>query len=200
MSYDKDYDVVHEALSQHVQLDKAEDQEALRSLAQRFSIRTLKKDDSLWELSTRTGQLHFILSGVFAEYLVDGRVPHILRFYPKNRFAYSEDLILYSTNPATYATCLVEARVASISASALAEYLVNEELGGKLLPSLIVLSMTEYRNTTYEMLQTGGIHRIHAAIEQFPDILYLIPRKQLADYLGISRASLFRSLKQIEND
>ena len=200
MSYDKDYDVVHEALSQHVQLDKAEDQEALRSLAQRFSIRTFKEDDSLWELSTRTGQLHFILSGVFAESLVDGRVPHILRFYPKNRFAYSEDLILYSTNPATYATCLVEARVASISASALAEYLVNEELGGKLLPSLIVLSMTEYRNTTYEMLQTGGIHRIHAAIEQFPDILYLIPRKQLADYLGISRASLFRSLKQIEND
>lgn len=200
MSYDKDYDVVHEALSQHVQLDKAEDQEALRSLAQRFSIRTFKEDDSLWELSTRTGQLHFILSGVFAEYLVDGRVPHILRFYPKNRFAYSEDLILYSTNPATYATCLVEARVASISASALAEYLVNEELGGKLLPSLMVLSMTEYRNTTYEMLQTGGIHRIHAAIEQFPDILSLIPRKQLADYLGISRASLFRSLKQIEND
>lgn len=200
MSYDKDYDVVHEALSQHVQLDKAEDQEALRSLAQRFSIRTFKEDDSLWELSTRTGQLHFILSGVFAEYLVDGRVPHILRFYPKNRFAYSEDLILYSTNPATYATCLVEARVASISAGALAEYLVNEELGGKLLPSLMVLSMTEYRNTTYEMLQTGGIHRIHAAIEQFPDILSLIPRKQLADYLGISRASLFRSLKQIEND
>ena len=90
--------------------------------------------------------------------------------------------------------------MASISASALAEYLVNEELGWKLLPSLIVLSMTEYRNTTYEMLQTGGINRIHAAIEQFPDILYLIPRKQLADYLGISRASLFRSLKQIEND
>ena len=200
MSYDREYDVVHEALSQHVQLDKAEDQEALRSLAQRFSIRTFKEDDSLWELSTRTGQLHFILSGVFAEYLVDGRVPHILRFYPKNRFAYSEDLILYSTNPATYATCLVEARVASISAGALAEYLVNEELGGKLLPSLMVLSMTEYRNTTYEMLQTGGIHRIHAAIEQFPDILSLIPRKQLADYLGISRASLFRSLKQIEND
>ena len=200
MSYDKDYDIVHEALSQHVQLDKAEDQEALRSLAQRFSIRIFKEGDYLWELSARTGQLHFILSGVFAEYLVDGRVPHILRFYPKNRFAYSEDLILYSTNPATYATCLVEARVASISASALAEYLANEELGGKLLPSLIVLSMTEYRNTTYEMLQTGGIHRIHAAIEQFPDILYLIPRKQLADYLGISRASLFRSLKQIEND
>ena len=200
MSYDREYDVVHEALCQHVQLDKAEDQEALRSLAQRFSIRTFKEDDSLWELSTRTGQLHFILSGVFAEYLVDGRVPHILRFYPKNRFAYSEDLILYSTNPATYATCLVEARVASISAGALAEYLVNEELGGKLLPSLMVLSMTEYRNTTYEMLQTGGIHRIHAAIEQFPDILSLIPRKQLADYLGISRASLFRSLKQIEND
>ena len=200
MSYDKDYDIVHEALSQHVELDKAEEHQALRSLAKRFSIRTFKEGDFLWELNSSSGQLHFILSGVFAEYLMDRRVPHILRFYPKNRFAYSEDLILYSTNPATYATCLLEARVASIPASALAEYLANEELGGKLLPSLIVLSMTEYRNTTYEMLQTNGIHRIHAAIEQFPDVLDLIPRKQLADYLGISRASLFRSLKQIEYD
>ena len=199
MSYDKDNDIIHEGLSQHVQLDTSEDQEALRALAKRFSIRTFKEGDSLWELSTNSGQLHFILSGAFAEYLMDGRVPHLLRFYSKNRFAYSEDLILYSTRPATYATCLVEARVASIPAGALAEYLMNEELGGKLLTSLIELSMTEYRNTTYEMLQTNGIHRIHAAIEQFPDVLDLIPRKELADYLGISRASLFRSLKQIGN-
>jgi hypothetical protein len=49
------------------------------------------------------------------------------------------------------------------------------------------------------MLQTSGIHRIHATMEQFPEVLDLIPRKELADYLGISRASLFRSLKQIEN-
>jgi len=76
---------------------------------------------------------------------------------------------------------------------------MNEQLGSRLLTSLIELSMTEYRNTTYEMLQTSGIHRITAALEQFPDVLDLIPRKDLADYLGISRASLFRSLKQIDN-
>jgi hypothetical protein len=70
--------------------------------------------------------------------------------------------------------------------------------GVKLLTGLIELSMTEYRNTTYEMLQTSGTDRINAALEQFPDLLNIIPRKELADYLGISRASLFRSLKQID--
>jgi len=28
----------------------------------------------------------------------------------------------------------------------------------------------------------------------------LIPRRELADYLGISRASLFRSLKEIDHE
>lgn len=199
MSQGKDYETILEGLSLHVKLDFPEEHEALKSLARRFSIRTFKEGDTLWELDTASGQLFFILSGAFAEYLMDGRTPHLLRFYSKNRFAYSEDLILYSTRPATFAKCLVEARVASIPAGTLAEYLMNEELGGKLLTSLIELSMTEYRNTTYEMLQTNGIHRINAAIEQFPDVLDLIPRKELADYLGISRASLFRSLKQIEH-
>jgi len=199
MSNDKDYDIIYEGLSSHVQRMDASDQEALKNLALRFNIRTYKEGDHLWELGTRKGQLHFILTGAFAEYLQEGRTPHLLRFYSRNRFAYSEDLILYSSRPATFVNCLVEAKVASIPAKALEEYFLNEKLGSMLLTSLIELSMTEYRNTTYEMLQTGGIHRIHAAMEQFPEVLDLIPRKELADYLGISRASLFRSLKQIEN-
>lgn len=199
MSFDKDYDIIYEGLSLHIQHVDAADHEALKSLARRFTIRTYKEGDDLWELGTSLGQLHFILTGAFAEYLQEGRTPHLLRFYSKNRFAYSEDLILYSSRPATFVKCLVEARVASIPANVLEEYLMNEKLGNQLLTSLIELSMTEYRNTTYEMLQTSGIHRIHAAMEQFPEVLDLIPRKELADYLGISRASLFRSLKQIEN-
>lgn len=199
MSYDKEYNRVHKGLAQYVQLDTTEDEKALQSLSKEFSMRTFKEGELLWDLSTHSGQLHFILSGAFSEYIMHGSTPHLLRFYAKNRFAYSEDLILYSASSASYATCLVEARVASITAVTLDEYLTKEKLGGKLLTSLIELSMTEYRNTTYEMLQTNGIHRIHAAIEQFPDVLNLIPRKELADYLGISRASLFRSLRRIDN-
>jgi len=199
MSKDKDYEFVQEGLSLHIHVGNSDEQDALRQLSRRFTIRTYKEEEELWNLTTSSGQLHFILSGAFAEYLIDGRIAHLLRFYPKNRFAYSEDLILYSSQPKTYSKCLVEARVASIPAGTLAEYLMNEQLGSRLLTSLIELSMTEYRNTTYEMLQTSGIHRISAALEQFPDVLDLIPRKELADYLGISRASLFRSLKQIDN-
>jgi CRP-like cAMP-binding protein len=195
----KDYDLILEGLSLHIKIVHPEEHLALKSLARRFTIRTYKVGDKLWELDTTSGQLFFILSGAFAEYLMEGMDPHLFRFYLKNGFAYSEDLILYSTRPATYAHCLTDARVATIPAGILADYLMNEALGGKLLMSLIELSMTEYRNTTYKMLQTSGIHRINAAIEQFPDVLDLIPRKELADYLGISRASLFRSLKQIEH-
>jgi CRP-like cAMP-binding protein len=60
--------------------------------------------------------------------------------------------------------------------------------------------MTEYRNTTYEMLQASGRARLQAAISQSPNLLNIIPRKELADYLGLSRASLFRALKSFGHE
>jgi len=198
MSLDKDYATIFQALQEYVRPEEELDYENLGKLARSFVIKTVNQDENLWELSSSNAQLHFILSGAFGEYLVQGKNPQLIRFYRKEKFAFSEDMILYSARPATYAKCLVEARVASIPANVLMSYVQRSQEGVKLLTGLIELSMTEYRNTTYEMLQTSGTDRINAALEQFPDLLNIIPRKELADYLGISRASLFRSLKQID--
>lgn len=197
MSLDKDYATIYQALQEYMRPEEEIDFDNLRNLARSFVINSYNQGDNLWELISSNAQLHFILSGAFGEYLVQGKNPQLIRFYRKEKFAFSEDMILYSARPATYAKCLVGARVGSIPANILMGYVQRSREGGKLLTGLIELSMTEYRNTTYEMLQTSGTDRINAALEQFPDLLNMIPRKELADYLGISRASLFRSLKQI---
>ncbi len=198
MSLDKDYATIFQGLQEYVRPEEESDFENLRKFARAFVIKKHHQDEFLWELSSSNAQLHFILSGAFGEYLVQGKHPQLIRFYRKEKFAFSEDMILYSARPATYSKCLVEGRVASIPVNVLMSYVQNSRVGSKLLTGLIALSMTEYRNTTYEMLQTSGTDRINAALEQFPDLLNIIPRKELADYLGISRASLFRSLKQID--
>jgi CRP-like cAMP-binding protein len=187
-------------LLSHVSLHDDLDQDKLRSLSKLFNVQSYLREDKLWDLTSEKGELHFILSGAFSEKLVRGKDSYILRFYRKGKFAFSEDLLLYSTKSETECECLLDAKIASIPVSQLFSFLANDALSSRLIGVLIGMSLTEYRNTTYEMLQTNGTHRISAALEQFPDLLNIIPRKELADYLGISRASLFRSLKQLDHE
>jgi CRP-like cAMP-binding protein len=196
----KEVERLHYGLRSHIELQNDIEVQALNDLSSKFILRTIRTGESLWDLNSATGDLHFILDGTFTEYLKRGTKSFILRFYRRGKFAFSEDLLLYSKNSDTYSKALSEARVASLPSVHFQNALRQGGVGVKLMEVLINLSMTEYRNSTYHMLQTSGTNRIHAALEQFPDLLHLIPRRELADYLGISRASLFRSLKEIGHE
>ena len=191
---------LHYGLLSHIQLQGDVEVQALRELSSKFALRDVPAGHTLWDLNSDTGDLHFIFEGTFAEYLQRGTHSFILRFSRPGKFAFSEDLLLYSKRSDTYSKALSHAKVASLPSVHFQNALRQGGLGAKLMEVLINLSMTEYRNTTYEMLQTSGTNRIHAALEQFPDLLHLIPRRELADYIGISRASLFRSLKEIGHE
>ena len=190
-----DHDAVYNGLYAHLKIETAEARYKLREFSRRFVFKNYKPGDELWSLESNEGDLHVILSGAFGEYLQEKKSTHLLRFYRKGKCAFSEDLLLYSNPPETVARCLVEGVVASIPRSQILLMSEGNDFGPSLISGLINLSMTEYRHTTYEMLQTSVEFRIKAALEQFPELLNVIPRKELADYLGISRASLFRTLK-----
>ncbi len=196
----KEVERLHYGLLSHIQLKGDGEVEALRALSSKFVLRKVFSGDTLWDLDSESGDLHFILEGTFAEYLKRGSDSFIMRFYRPGKFAFSEDLLLYSKHSDSFSKALSNAKVASLPSVHFQNALRQGGLGVKLMEVLINLSMTEYRNTTYEMLQTSGTNRIHAALEQFPELLHLIPRRELADYLGISRASLFRSLKEIGHE
>ncbi|MDC0614782.1 hypothetical protein OAP05_02670 [Schleiferiaceae bacterium] len=191
---------LHYGLLSHIQLQGDVEVQALRELSSKFTLRDVPAGHTLWDLNSDTGDLHFIFEGTFAEYLQRGTHSFILRFSRPGKFAFSEDLLLYSKRSDTYSKALSHSKVASLPSVHFQNALRQGGLGAKLMEVLINLSMTEYRNTTYEMLQTSGTNRIHAALEQFSDLLHLIPRRELADYIGISRASLFRSLKEIGHE
>ena len=196
----KEVERLHYGLLSHMKLQGEVEVQAFSDLSDKFILRNVPDGHALWDLSSNSGDLHFILEGTFAEYLQRGSHSFILRFQRPGKFAFSEDLLLYSKHSDTFCKALSHAKVASLPSVHFQNALRQGGLGAKLMEVLINLSMTEYRNTTYEMLQTSGTNRIHAALEQFPDLLHLIPRRELADYLGISRASLFRSLKEIDHE
>jgi CRP-like cAMP-binding protein len=196
----KEVERLYYGLRSHINLQGDEEGQALRALSNEFILRNVNIGESLWDLDSEIGDLHFILEGTFAEYLKRGTHSFILRFYRPGKFAFSEDSLLYSNRSDTYSKALSNAKVAYLPSIHFQNALRQGGLGVKLMEVLINLSMTEYRNTTYEMLQSSGTNRIHAALQQFPDLLHLIPRRELADYLGISRASLFRSLKEIGHE
>jgi|SaaInl5LU_22_DNA_1037371.scaffolds.fasta_scaffold28083_2 CRP-like cAMP-binding protein len=190
-----DHDAVYNHLHAQLRIESAEARYKLREFSRKFVFKTYEPGDELWSLTSTEGDLHVILTGAFGEYLKEKKQAHLLRFYHQGKCAFSEDLLLYSNPPETITRCLVEGKVASIPRSQISMISEGNDFGLRLISGLINLSMTEYRYTTYEMLQTSVEYRIKAALEQFPELLNVIPRRELADYLGISKASLFRTLK-----
>lgn len=176
------------------------EREELYTLSKEFAFDQLSRGDYLWSEGLDQDNLYFIVSGSCGEYLRHGDDESLIRFYHEGKFAFSEDLLIYSVPSETRCIALTEAIVASIPKQVLMDDTLHQIVGAKLLSILINLSMTEYRNTTYEMLQANGKTRLQAAISQSPNLLNIIPRKELADYLGLSRASLFRALKSSGND
>ena len=196
----QDQESIYFGILTHFIVEQESDKHELEALSKEFSCKTIDPGQTLWSLGLDSGDLHFVLEGAFGEYLkVDGE-NHLLRLYRKGKFAFSEDLLIY--NSASQSTCvsLIPSKIATISKDLLPQLTSTNDIGSRLISALINYSMTEYRNTTYEMLQNTGQNRLKAALEQFPDLLNIIPRRDLADYLGISRASLFRTLKLIGYD
>lgn len=195
-----DHDAVYNGLYAHLRIDSQEDRDELHEFSRRFTFKMYSVGDELWSLNSTEGELHVVLSGAFGEYLRVKNEDHLLRFYRQGKCAFSEDLLIYSKPSETYNKCLADGVVASIPRSQIKMISESRDFGTRLIAGLINLSMTEYRHTTYEMLQSSGQNRIKAALEQFPDLLHIIPRREMAEYLGISRASLFRSLKLIDDE
>ena len=167
----------------------------LYTLSNEFTFQKVERGFQLWAEGLDQDHLYFIVSGACGEYLRHDGEESLIRFYQQDKFAFSEDILIYSVPSETRCITLTESVIASIPKKILLDETLHKIVGAKLLSILINLSMTEYRNTTYEMLQSSGTSRLKAAISQSPNLLNIIPRKELADYLGLSRASLFRALK-----
>lgn len=197
ISYSDDQ-LIYRGLLNHISSDSPEILEALKRLSKSFDIHRYKEGDVLWDWGTMESKLCFVLSGVAIEYIKTNRYHHILRMYRSGKFMFPEDPFLYSAPSETYCKMQVPGKVACITVKQMNALVENGAIDSLLIASLLELSMTEYRQSTYELLQTSGVNRINAALEQFPDLLDVLPRDDVAAYLGISRASLFRSLKQRE--
>lgn len=170
---------------------------ALRLLSEHFVIENMALGDELWHYNQNRSTVTFLIDGVIAEYIKNGRKSNLLKLHKKKSFVYSEDVVLYRTPSKTYAKCVVPGAVAHISYHAMQDVFDRFGLTEIFISQLVEISMTEYRQSTYELLQSSGARRILAVIDEHPDVLDLVPRSELADYLGISRASLFRYLKQL---
>ena len=172
----------------------------LNGLASKFDCFKLSRGERLWSFESQRDRLYFVMKGSLGEYLLESRQASLIRLYKSHQFAFSEDSLIYGNPSNTECVSLAESTLASIPKEVILSGSLQQQVGTKLLGILINLSMTEYRNTTYEMLQVSGRKRIQAALSQSPNLLNIIPRDELADYLGISRASLFRALKSLDDE
>ena len=98
----KEIERLHYGLLSHIKLQGDVEVQALSDLSSKFTMRNVPNGHALWDLSSNSGDLHFILEGTFAEYLQRGSHSFILRFQRPGKFAFSEDLLLYSKHSDTF--------------------------------------------------------------------------------------------------
>ena len=78
----KEVERLYYGLRSHINLQGEEEGQALRALSNEFILRNVNIGESLWDLDSEIGDLHFILEGTFAEYLKRGAQSFILRVLP----------------------------------------------------------------------------------------------------------------------
>ena len=110
----KEVERLHYGLLSHIKLQGDVEVQALSDLSSKFTMRNVPIGHALWDLNSNSGDLHFILEGTFAEYLQRGSHSFILRFHRPGKFAFSEDLLLYSKRSDTFSKALSHAKVASL--------------------------------------------------------------------------------------
>ena len=141
------------------------ERQELLTLSNEFHWRHIHRGDLLWAEGLDKDHLYFIVSGSCAEYLQHDSQESLIRFYHEGKFAFSEDILIYGVPSETRCVALTDAVIASCPKQVLLDDTLDKVVGANCLYSTS-FSMTEYRNTTYEMLQPSGRARLQAAISQ----------------------------------
>jgi dsDNA-binding SOS-regulon protein len=69
-------------------------------------------------------------------------------------------------------------------------------LGFDLINALSLKTLGNYRSRTALLVQLSLAKRLAHALNQYPALLSLLTREELANFLSLSRSSLHRVLKQ----
>ncbi|GGM96896.1 hypothetical protein GCM10010967_33320 [Dyadobacter beijingensis] len=158
-----------------------------------FTKKRVRKHQFLIQAGDRVACEYWIANGVFrAFYVDDGGREHILQFALENSWLSDYHAFFYQTGANMNVVCMEEAEVFCLT------LLAREKLASDLhkmehfFRMKVTSGYTAQQHRIISLLSRNPRERYEEFGSLFPDIVKRIPKKYIAEYLGISRETLSR--------
>jgi len=170
---------------------------AARDLAEAFEpLPTLRRGDFLWKEGDDCPFLFFNTEGSLAEMDAKDSGKAVIRLVVPNSLFWCEDVFFYQQRAQTTMRSLALAPVWYLKKDAFEQINSDHNLGFDLINALSLKTLGNYRSRTAQLVQLAPEKRLAYALEQYPALLSLLTREELANFLTLSRSSLHRVLRQ----
>jgi CRP-like cAMP-binding protein len=139
---------------------------------------------------------YFILDGILKRVVTSSAAKEmILRFAPERNMETSYAAWCLKTPTPYSIVCVTKARVAKLPLPQWIEFIERHAEVKKLFEYEVMSVMSEIMAHTITLHLLDAPGRVHRFVRKHPELLDLIPKKELASYLNISAETLSR-LKQ----
>ncbi|CAG4992583.1 hypothetical protein DYBT9275_00991 [Dyadobacter sp. CECT 9275] len=161
---------------------------------QRFFIKKrVRKHQYLIEVGDKVTFEYWIANGIFRTFYIDeGGREHILQFGLENSWLSDYNAFFHQTASQMNLVCMEEAEVLCLTLSA------REKMASELskmeyfFRRKVTNDYTAQQHRIISLLSQNPRQRYEEFGSQFPEIIKKIPKKYIAEYLGISREMLSR--------
>jgi CRP-like cAMP-binding protein len=154
------------------------------------------KGDFLLHQGVHEMEQYFILDGILKRVVTSSAAKEmILRFAPERNMETSYAAWCLKTPTPYSIVCVTKARVAKLPLPQWIEFIERHAEVKKLFEYEVMSVMSEIMAHTITLHLLDAPGRVHRFVRKHPELLDLIPKKELASYLNISAETLSR-LKQ----
>jgi|1048.fasta_scaffold09675_5 CRP-like cAMP-binding protein len=197
MNPDNPKQKIHKELLSLLNSNRSKHLLAAVELAESFQpLHPLKRGEKLWREGDECPFLFYLEAGALVE--VDAKVDgtSILRLVVPGQLFWCEDVFFYHQAAQTALRALAPSPVWHLSKGDFERIHANHDLGFDLINALSLKTLGNYRARTAQLVQLSPVKRLAHALNQYPALLSLLSREELANFLALSRSSLHRVLKQ----
>jgi CRP-like cAMP-binding protein len=156
----------------------------------------LNRGDKLWWEGDDSPFLFYLEAGALVEVDTKGDGTSVLRLVVPGQLFWCDDVFFYQQAAQTEMRCLAASPIWHLTKGDFERIHAAHDLGFDLVNALSLKTLGNYRFRTAPLVQLSPAKRLAHALKQYPALLSLLTREELANFLSLSRSSLHRVLKQ----
>ncbi|MEM7551305.1 MAG: Crp/Fnr family transcriptional regulator [Bacteroidota bacterium] len=152
--------------------------------------KSFAKREILQKSRDQTPRIYFVKKGLLRSYIIDSDgKEHIFMFAPEGWIIHDSNEIQNSVITELFIDALEKSEVEIINTNILYQSIVSPQLKTRVIENLL-RRLSVLQNRVLMMMSASAIERYEHFKATYPQILFRVPQKMIASYLGITPEAL----------